>query len=65
MLQPVCAMRHPSRSPPPPQVFGSDAVDAGDVAAALRDVGVVVDGRCVRWCSGLCLQALGDAFVIH
>ncbi len=28
------------------QVFGSDAVDAGDVAAALRDVGVVVDGRC-------------------
>ncbi len=28
------------------QVFGSDAVDAGDVAAALRDVGVVLDSRC-------------------
>ncbi len=28
------------------QVFGCDAVDAGDVAAALRDVGVIVDSRC-------------------
>jgi hypothetical protein len=58
-----CVTHH--APPPPPQVFGSDAVDAGDVAAALRDVGVVVDGRCARWCSGLCLQALGVAFVIH
>ena len=28
------------------QVFGNDAVEAGDVAAALRDVGLALDGRC-------------------
>jgi hypothetical protein len=28
------------------QVFGGDAVDAGDVAAALRDVGIDMDSRC-------------------
>ncbi len=39
-------MRHTSPVTRCPQVFGSDAVDAGDVAAALRDVGVVVDSGC-------------------
>jgi hypothetical protein len=41
-------MRHTSPVTRCPQVFGSDAVDAGDVAAALRDVGVVVDSGCDR-----------------
>ena len=65
-MQPAC-MRHASPVTRRPQVFGSDAVDAGDVAAALRDVGVVVDSRCssalanawLRMCDSLTVALKG------
>ena len=44
--RPVCLQPPRPNRTAATQVFGSEAVDAGDVAAALRDLGIIVDSRC-------------------
>ena len=57
---PRFSFSRPSPTAAVTQVFGSEAVDTGDVAAALRDLGIVVDSRCSSsmqvW---LCVCAFG------